>query len=116
MTFATTTNLVLIILCAAVLVQCHRVMRSLHDFRQADLPGTAAALDSATAQARRVLGDIRLLLTDEAGPKIKALEDGHKIADELAVMIGIANATADRLLESARAPNRGPADERRQAA
>lgn len=105
MSFATTVNLVTIILCAAVLVQCARMMRSLAQFRAADLPGTARALDSATGQARQVLEQIRQLLQTEADPKMRALGEARAMADELAVMIGVANATADRLLESGRAAN-----------
>lgn len=104
MSFATTVNLVTIILCVAVLVQCARMMRSLHAFRSADLPGTAAALDAATGQAHQVLDHIRHILSAEADPKIRSLDEAKTIADELAVMIGIANASADRLLESARKP------------
>lgn len=102
MSFATTINLVTIILCVAVLVQCARMMRSLDSFRSADLPGTAAALDAATAQAHQVLKLIRETLAVEAEPKIRSLDEARAVADELAVMIGIANASADRLLENAR--------------
>ena len=102
MSFATTVNFVTIILCAAVLVQCARMMRSLETFRSADLPGTAAALDSATAQAHQVLKQIREVLAAEADPKLRSLNEAKLVADELAVMIGIANASADRMLENAR--------------
>lgn len=105
MSFATTINLVTIILCAAVLVQCARMMRSLALFRSADLPGTARALDLATRQAHDVLEQIRRLLTAEADPTIRSLNEARAIADELAVMIGVADASADRLLESARVAN-----------
>lgn len=111
MTFATTINLVTIILCVAVLVQCARMMRSLEAFRSADLPGTAKALDAATSQARLVLEHIRQLLAAEADPKIRSLDEARAIADELAVMIGVANASADRLLESARLANGAPQQE-----
>lgn len=103
MSFATTINIVTIILCCAVLVQCARMTRSLQAFREADLPGTAAALDLATGEARRVLREISDLLSSEADPRVRSLEEARGIADELAVMIGIANATADRLLDAARA-------------
>lgn len=102
MSFATTINLATIILCIAVLVQCARMMRSLQAFRSADLPGTAAALDAATAKAHQVLEHIRVVLAAEAEPKIRSLDEARTIADELAVMIGIANASADRLLDNAR--------------
>lgn len=110
MSFATTVNIVTIILCCAVLVQCARMMRSLRLFREADLPGTAAALNSATGQAHRVLGEIRTLLESEADPRVRSLEEAKGVADELAVMIGIANATADRLLDAARADPNGESE------
>lgn len=102
MTLATTINLALAILCVAVLIQCHRMMRSLDGFRRADLPGTAAALEGATSEASRVLGQLRQLLAEEAPEKLQALSEAERIGDELAVMIGIANASADRLLETAK--------------
>lgn len=102
MSFATTINLVTIILCGAVLVQCARMMRSLDAFRSADLKATATALDSATGQARQVLEQIREILKVEADPRIRSLDEARAVADELSLMIGIANASADRLLENAR--------------
>lgn len=102
MTLATTVNLVLVILCIAVLVQCQRMMRHLGAFRRADLPGTAAALEAATAEASRVLDQLRRLLAEETPSKLRALGEAERIGDELAVMIGIANASADRLLETAK--------------
>lgn len=102
MTLATTINLALAILCVAVLVQCQRMMRRLDGFRRADLPGTAAALAGATTEASRVLEQLRHLLAEETPDKLRALSEAERIGDELAVMIGIANASADRLLETAR--------------
>lgn len=102
MSIATTINIVLVILCLAVLVQCHRMMRSLDAFRRLDLPGTAIAVNGATAEASRVLDQIRTVLADEAAPRLRLLDDAQRVGDELAVMIGIANASADRLLETSR--------------
>lgn len=102
MSFATITSLVTAILCIAVLVQCARVMRSLAAFRAADLPGTARALDTATASAHHVLSELKTELDRSGEPTLRALAEARAIADELGVMIGIGNATADRLLDSAR--------------
>lgn len=102
MTFATITSLVTAILCIAVLLQCARVMRSLAAFRAADLPSTARALDAATASAHHVLCELRNELDRGGKPTLKALADARSMADELDVMIGIGNATADRLLDNAR--------------
>lgn len=100
MSFATTVNIVTIILCIAVLVQCARMMRSLAALKSADLPATVAALDTATGQARLVLSELKDVLRNDADPNMRALADAQAIRDELSVMVGIANATADRLLES----------------
>jgi hypothetical protein len=102
MTFATTVNLVTIILCVAVLVQSTRMMRSLAVFRATDLPGTARALELATSGATDVLNELRVALSQNAEPTLRNLADAQAIGDELGVMIGIANATADRLLDTAR--------------
>jgi hypothetical protein len=102
MSFATTINLVTILLCSAVLVQCWRMTRALDRFRAADFPGTVAALQGATAEAEAVLHRIRGVLATEAEPKLKVIAEAGQAADELGVMIGIANASADRLLEVAR--------------
>lgn len=109
MSFAAMTNYVTVILCVAVLIQCTRMMRSLDAFRRLDLQGTAAMLDRSTGEARRVLGEIKTLLEREAGPKIAMLEEAKGVADELAVMIGIANASADRMLDAGRAGALPPA-------
>jgi hypothetical protein len=100
MSFATTVNIVTIILCIAVLVQCARMMRSLAALKSADLPATVAALDTATGQARLVLSELKDVLRNDADPNMRALSEAQAIRDELSVMVGIANATADRLLES----------------
>lgn len=102
MTAATIINLVTIILCSAVLVQCWRMTRALNRFRAADFPGTVTALQAATGEAEAVLRRIRGVLATEAEPKLKIIAEAGQAADELGVMIGIANASADRLLDVAR--------------
>ncbi len=102
MTLTNFINLVTILLCSAVLVQCWRMTRALTAFREADFPGTVAALDRATREAEGVLGRIRDVLAREAEPKLQAIGEAERVGDELGMMIGIANATADRLLDSAR--------------
>ncbi len=101
MTFATTINIVTIILCGAVLVQCARMMRSLAAFRTAELPATVAALTRATGDAGRVLSELKQALA-ETDPRLRIIGDARAVTDELSVMVGIANATADRLLEAGR--------------
>lgn len=102
MSLTTLINLVTILLCSAVLVQCWRMTRALDRFRAADFPGTVSALAAATGEAEAVLHRIRGVLVTEAEPKLKIIAEAGQAADELGVMIGIANASADRLLEAAR--------------
>ena len=102
MNFPTLINLATILLCSGVLVQCWRMIRALERFRAADFPQTVAALQAATAQAEAVLQRMRATLSSEAEPKLRAIADATRVADELGVMIGIADASADRLLDVAR--------------
>lgn len=101
MTAASYTNLLTIVLCGSVLVQCTRMMRSIRAFRQIDLPAMVGSLEAATGQAQAILKQMRAALL-EAEPKMRGLSEGQAVAEELGVMIGIANATADRLLEASR--------------
>lgn len=102
MTLASIINVLTTCLCAAVLVQCWRMTRALDRFRAADFPGTVRALQTATGEAEAVLGNIRTVLASEADPRLSSLAEAGRVADELGVMIGIANATADRLLDASR--------------
>lgn len=102
MTVASTINLITIFFCGAVLVQCWRMRIALDRFRSTDLPGMVTALERSTHEAEGVLRRIRALLATEAEPKLLTLSEASRVADELGVMIGIANASADRLLEAAR--------------
>ena len=111
MSFATTTNIVTIILCIAVLVQSARMMRSLAALKAVDLPKMVTALDASTAQARLVLSELKTVLQKDGEPHMRALAQAQEIRDELGVMVGIANATADRLLESSAAARIASAEE-----
>lgn len=102
MSIAIAVNLLTILLCSAVLVQCWRMTRALDRFRAADFPATVAALEAATGEAEAVLHRIRSVLASEAEPKLGAIAKAAEAADELGVMIGIANASADRLLDASR--------------
>lgn len=106
MTFATMSNLATVMLCVALIVQCRRMMRSLAAFKTADLAGTVNALTSATAEAQQVLADLRDELRNHAQPTLRGLADARQISDELNLMIGIADASADRLLRSGRGQER----------
>lgn len=70
-------------------------------------------LDRSTAEARMVLSELKTALGDCAGAA-RALADGRAIADELTVMVGIANASADRMADAAHAARRQHAEDRAQ--
>jgi hypothetical protein len=101
MGFATFTNIITIIFCLAVLVQSVRMMRSLDAVKGTSLPQMVQALDASTAQARLVLSELKETLRIDVSASARSLAEAEEIRDELTVMVGIANATADRLLETA---------------
>lgn len=103
MSFTLLTNLVTIILCLAVLVQSVRMMRSLAAVKTGPLPQMVQALDASTARASQVLVELKGLLQGDAAANARKLGEAEAMRDELGIMIGIANATADRLLEAVEA-------------
>lgn len=109
MSFTMLVNIFTSILCAGVLVQSVRMMRSLRALRGGAIGEVVTALDHSTQQARLVLSQLKLALGDCARSAQIATE-GKAICDELLVMIGIADASADRLAEAANAAGPRPAD------
>ena len=108
LSFATIANLATIILCAAVLIQSVRMMRSLKVVQPSALAEMVAALDNSTREAQAVLADLRRTLAECSGTA-RVLTEGKAISDELTVMIGIADASADRMTEAANAARNQPA-------
>lgn len=104
MSFQILTSVATMIFCSAVLVQSVRMMRSLRAVKEGALTEVVSALDKSTAQARVVLSELRETLHDCAASG-RALANGKEIAEELSVMIGIANASAERLVEAAGVAN-----------
>lgn len=105
MNVAVITNILTMALCIAVLVQSVRMMRSLKAVKEGALTDVVTALDRSTVQARGVLSEIKAALMECAG-NARILEEGKNMADELSVMIEIANNTAERLLLAASGANR----------
>ncbi len=101
MSFTTFTNVITILFCFAVLVQSVRMMRSLKQMREGKLDQTVLAMDNATAQARSVLSGLRETLSIEGPANSRVLNEAREIREELNVMIGIANAMAERLIDAA---------------
>jgi hypothetical protein len=115
MSFATSVNIAAILLCLAMLVQSIRLMRALDAIKAGGLAPMVAALDAATAEARRVLGHLTVLMRGDLAMTAQMLDDGKAMLDELAVMTGIGNAIAERIVEAAVTGNRGLAEAQRAA-
>lgn len=113
MAFATFINIITGLFCLAVLVQSVRMMRSLEAVKGAGaaLPQMIQGLDVAAGQATKVLAELKETLRTDASKNARVLAEAEEIRDELAVMIGIANATADRLAEAGSARALADGDE-----
>lgn len=90
-------NSLLAILCVAVLVQSVRVQRSFQALKASGLPEMVGALDRSTADARAMLSQLTAALREEGKAGSGVLSDGRLVREELTVMVGIANAVAERL-------------------
>lgn len=110
MSFTAFTNIITILFCLAVLVQSVRMMRSLDRVRESQLDRTVGALDTATAKARSVLSELKETLLTEGAANAQALGEAREVREELNVMVGIANAMAERLIEAASAGSRNEAE------
>jgi hypothetical protein len=86
------------------------MMRSLKAMQGGAMLEVVTALDRSTEEARAVLSELKVALASCASAS-RSLADGKAIADELTVMVGIANASADRMADAAANARRGT-DER----
>lgn len=100
MSFATLANIATMVLCLAVLVQSVRMMRSLRAVKDGALTDVVHALDKSTTHARVVLSELKIAL-GECANRTQVLDEARDMAEELGVMIGIANASAERLVDVA---------------
>ncbi|MBB3032463.1 DUF6468 domain-containing protein [Alteriqipengyuania lutimaris] len=107
MSFTAFTNIITILFCVAVIVQSVRMMRSLNQVRESQLDRTVGALDTATAKTRSVLFELKEILTTEGAANARSLAEAREVREELNVMVGIANAMAERLIEAASTGSRG---------
>jgi hypothetical protein len=105
MTFAVSTNIATMILCIAVLIQTVRLMRALDTVKSGALTDVVTALDNSTGEARRVLGRLTELLRGDVAVTARTFGEGRAMIEELAVMTGIANAIAERIVDAAGASN-----------
>jgi hypothetical protein len=95
---ATMINFTLIPLCSAVMVQGWRIDRRMRAFRNAPLTEGVASLERATAQARAVLGELKRVLATDGMAQARTIADAEAMRDELADMVSIGNAVADRIV------------------
>lgn len=114
MTFVTFSNLVLMLLCVAVIVQSIRLTRSFQAIRSSALNDSVAQLDRATGQAKAVLAELKTLLSTDGVAQTRAIRDGEALRDELSVMVGIGNAVAERIMEAVAAQNPARDDDAQQ--
>ena len=105
MTFVTFSNVMMMLLCVAVIVQTLRMGKSIRDLRSATLNDSVTQLERATGQARTVLGEIKTLLANEVVAQSRGAANSEALRDELAVMVGIGNSVADRIMEAVAAQN-----------
>jgi predicted flap endonuclease-1-like 5' DNA nuclease len=101
MTFVVFSNLVLMLLCVAVIVQSLRMAKSFRSFRSCALNDSVAQLDRATGQAKAVLAELRTLLANDGAAQARAIASGEALRDELSVIVGIGNSIAERIVEAA---------------
>lgn len=104
MTLTLMSNLLTIILCIGVIVQGSRMMVRLRAVSDGQMGNIVSGLDRATAQASLVLADLKQTLAVEGGALAQSLVQAEELRDELSVLIGIANAMAERLVEAGQTP------------
>ncbi len=104
MTLATVTNMLVIILCTAVLVQTSRMMLAVRRLRGEGTGELVKVLDRAVAQSRTVLGELRATLATEGAAHAEAIAGAATLhgqltdlRNELDVMIAVGNSVADRI-------------------
>jgi len=100
MNFAIFSNIVAILVGCGVLAQSVRLMRAFRAVKDGGLAATVAALQKATAEAHAVLADLKDTLRTEGAANARALAQGQAVRDELAVIAGIADAAAERVIGS----------------
>ncbi|MBP2275152.1 MULTISPECIES: DUF6468 domain-containing protein [Sphingomonas] len=116
MNFVACTNIATALFCAAVLIQSVRMMRSLKAMRNSPLSDVVAALDDSTERAKTVLSEMKAMLSHGIAANGRCSEDARKLSDELRIIIEIADAAADRIVEATSAANQRAHAERTLAA
>jgi hypothetical protein len=84
--------------------------------RNAPLSDVVAALDASTERAKTVLSEMKTMLSHGIAANGRCSEDARKLSDELRIIIEIADAAADRIVEATSAANQRAHAERTLAA
>ena len=100
MNIAMTTNILTMVLCLGVLVQSVRMMRSLRTVKDGALTQVVGALEKATGEARSVLSEMKVTLGRDCADNARLVEQARALRDELSDMIGIAEASAERIVSA----------------
>ena len=100
MTVATMSNIALAILCFGVIIQSLRLSKRLRAVADGSIGRTVTSLDHATNEARTVLEGLRHTLSGEGAEVAQQVNAARELAEELGVMVGIADAMANRLSEA----------------
>lgn len=107
MNFATLTNIATMFFCTAVLLQSVRLMHLLRAVKSGGFDTVVSSVDSATGRAHAVLCELKLVLA-QCAATTGIVDEGRELTEELGIMIGIGNATAERLIDAGRSANRAP--------
>jgi hypothetical protein len=105
MSLAILANVLTMILCLAVLVQSVRMMRSLRTVKDGALTEVVGSLEKATAGARAVLSEMKATLGTDCAQHARLVEKARDLRDELSDMIGIADASCERIVNAVGAAN-----------
>lgn len=100
MSLSATLNIMTMIFCFAVLVQSLRMMRSLRTVKDGALTQVVQVLEKATADARAVLFDMKMTLERDGAENARAIEQGRALRDELLTIVPLADAAAERIVNT----------------
>ena len=94
------TSILTILFCAAVLVQSVRLDRALRAVQTAEHGRMVETLDEATRRAETAVRALRDLLAAEGSELQRQVGRSRELSDELSVMVGLADAAAERVATS----------------
>ena len=108
MDMSTAFNVILMILCAAVLVQTARLMRNIKALRSTDFKAMILAMDRSAEEARQVIVEMKETLGGCVAANNLSMKASQDLRDELSLITDLANAAADRIIASVAEANEHP--------